>query len=98
MEDLIKPETLEVYNTRLDEGYDLETDEMFCIWAGLKKLSISQDGENENSTPPELPILQEKQSENSPSYEPHPLGVAAVSSALDEVLKYPHPDPGKINC
>ena len=72
----------------------METDELFCIWAGLKKLSISQDEEREN--PPKLPTLQEEQNKNSASHEPHPLGVQkpdAVSSALDEVLTYPHPAP-----
>ena len=36
-EKLMKPETITLYNERLEEGYDLETDELYCIWSKLKK-------------------------------------------------------------
>ena len=36
-EKLMKPETIALYNERLEEGYDLETDELYCMWSKLKK-------------------------------------------------------------
>lgn len=38
LEKRIKPETLVLYNEQLEEGYDLETDELYCIWSKMKKL------------------------------------------------------------
>lgn len=72
----------------MKEGFDLETDKLFCIWSDLKKLSISESGDvpqeksNKQSASPEIP-------------QPNPLNVQkqAVSPILDEILRYPHPAP-----
>ena len=41
IEKMMKPETMELYQKRLEEGYDLENDELYVIWSQLKKMSIA---------------------------------------------------------
>ena len=43
LEKLMKPETVELYEKRFEEGYDLETDELYSIWSKMKQLSISDN-------------------------------------------------------
>lgn len=41
LEKLMKPETLKLFSERYDEGYNLETDELYCIWSRFKQLSVA---------------------------------------------------------
>ena len=36
MESVMKQETVQLYNDRFAEGYDLKIDEMYCVWTKLK--------------------------------------------------------------
>ena len=47
IEKMMKPETMELYQKRLEEGYDLENDELYVIWSQLKKMSISDQSAKE---------------------------------------------------
>jgi hypothetical protein len=43
LESLMKPETIKLYEERLDEGYDIDGDELYSIWSKMKQLSISDN-------------------------------------------------------
>ena len=87
LEKLIKPETLVLYNKRLDEGYDLETDDLYCIWSKMKKLCIKDCTDSA------------KPSTQTSNPTPNPLSLPAqkqkVLPALDEILQYPKPPNSK---
>ena len=78
LEKMMKPETVRLYEERFDEGYDVESDELYCIWSKLKKLTIS--GQEEVGSEREQDVVA-----------PIPAAQQKVSSALDEVLTYPKP-------
>ena len=44
VEGMMKPTTVKLFEERFKEGYDVETDELYCIWSELKKLKISNSG------------------------------------------------------
>lgn len=54
IESLMKPDSVKKFEERFEEGYDVETDELYSIWSGLKKLSIS-DSEPSNSCASAIP-------------------------------------------
>ena len=56
LEILMKPETVELYSKRFEEGYDVVTDELYLIWSKMKKLSIL-DNTTSNSY---IPVAQQK--------------------------------------
>ena len=74
LEALMKPDTVQLYSKRHNEGYDVETDELYLVWSKLKKLTISEN--SQASFEKEIPIPKSQQN---------------VSTALKEVLTYPHP-------
>ena len=80
IEHMLKPETLQLYNTRNEESYDIQDDELYVIWSKLKILSIANEPEcvaNPSSEENQLALLPEKHQK--------------VSSVLGEVLTYPEP-------
>ena len=79
-EKLTRPETVLCYNQRYEEGYDLETDELYMIWSQLKSLSISKQPKHTTTQPAE-PVIPSKQQ--------------YVSSAVDEIITYPKPPVSK---
>ena len=54
-ESLMKAETVKLYEERFEEGYDIESDELYSIWSKMKKLTISDPPQTrldiENETP-----------------------------------------------
>ena len=40
LESMMKPETVNLYQKRMEEGYDVESDELYVIWAKLKNLAL----------------------------------------------------------
>jgi len=102
LESMMKPETLQVFEKRLEEEYDLETDELYCIWSGLKKLAISGSECIQQEEPKrKTELFQEKLKDPGPSVSPEmQLSLSSVQkksipSGLDEILQYPKPDPAK---
>ena len=78
IENMLKPETLQLYNTRYEESYDIQDDELYVIWSKLKNLSIANEPKcvsNPSSEENQLALLPEKHQK--------------VSSVLGEVLTYP---------
>ena len=83
IEKVMKPETLQVYNERYEESYDLDLDELYVVWSKLKQLSLTDkptsatmpNSKNKEQNP--FAILPEKQQK--------------VSSVFKEVLTYPEP-------
>ena len=73
---MMKPEMMELYQKRLEEGYDLENDELYVIWSQFKKMSIADQSAKKSDLPTqkELPKKQK-----------------IISTAFDEVLTYPVP-------
>ena len=55
LEKAMDRETQEKFTTRYEEGYDLETDELYVVWAKLKALSIEdeEDGSKQKSAEPQ---------------------------------------------
>ena len=41
VEGMMKPTTVKLFEEHFKEGYDVETDELYCTWLKLKKLKIS---------------------------------------------------------
>ena len=80
-ENLMKPETVKLFEERFEEGYDIESDELYSIWSKMKKLTISD--------PPEDPA------KDTQTAAPIPTAQQKVSSALDEILTYPNPPAEK---
>ena len=81
LENMMKPETVKLYEERFEEGYDVENDELYSIWSRMKKLTISD--------PPANP--QDKEVASSTEQERIPRAQQKVSCALDEILTYPNP-------
>lgn len=46
LENMMKPETVKLYEERFEEGYDVENDELYSIWSRMKKLTISDPPAN----------------------------------------------------
>ena len=91
MESVMKQETVQLYKDRFAEGYDLEIDEMYCVWAKLKALMLADAGcgkEKENSQ-------SEHASNAASSSSVLPVRQQKVSSVLDEILTYPEPEQKK---
>ena len=67
IEKVMKPETLQVYNERYEESYDLDLDELYVVWSKLKQLSLTDkptsatmpNSKNKEQNP--FAILPEKQ-------------------------------------
>ena len=55
LEKAMDNETQEKFTTRYEEGYDLETDALYAVWAKLKALSIEdeEDGSKQKSAEPQ---------------------------------------------
>jgi len=94
LESMMKPETLQVFEKRLEEEYDLETDELYCIWSGLKKLAISGSECIQQEEPKrKTELFQEKLKDPGPSVSPEmQLSLSSVQkksipSGLDEILQ-----------
>ena len=93
LESLMKPKTLQVFEKRLEEEYDLETDELYCIWSGLKKLTISGSESIQQEEPKrKTKLFQEKLKDPGPSVSPEmqlslssvqKKSIPIVSSSLD---------------
>jgi len=71
---------------RYQEGYDLETDELYVIWSKFKVLNISSEADSsisssKTSVPPTLPIL--------------PIQHQSVFPVLDDILTHPDPPRSK---
>ena len=77
-----------LYNERLDEGYDLETDELYCIWSKMKKLCI-KDGDDDSAKASSVI------SEQMPNPFSLPTRHQRVSPAVDDILTYPNPPDTK---
>ena len=86
LESLMKPETVKLYEERLEEGYDVGNDELYSIWSKMKVLTIS-------NPPPNLPDKEKVALEKEQGIIPR--AQKKVSSALDEVLTYPNPPADK---
>ena len=94
MESVMKQETVQLYKDRFAEGYDLEIDEMYCVWAKLKALTLADAGcgkEKESSQSEKS----EHASNAASSSSVLPIRQQKVSSVLDEVLTYPEPEQEK---
>ena len=76
IEKMMKPEMMELYQKRLEEGYDLENDELYVIWSQLKKMSISDQSAKKSDLPTQKELPKKQQ---------------IISTAFDEVLTYPVP-------
>ena len=76
----MKPSTIALFNTRYEEGYDIE-DEFYSIWSKLKTLSIGNKSPLNSST--ELSPASSKES-------------AEATPLLDEILTYPDPMKAKV--
>ena len=74
----MNPSTLQKFNERYAEGYDVQGDELYAVWEQLKKLTLSS-GENGTSA-------KEKQT-STPVHEAQ----AQTSAAFSEILVYPEP-------
>jgi len=70
---MMKPDTVKLYQRRLDEGYDLESDELYLIWSKLRTLSL--DSPAASDVPPKDKVVPEA----SPK----------VSPALSDIITYP---------
>ena len=82
----MKPSTIAHFNTRYEEGYDIE-DEFYSIWSKLKTLSISTTG----SKSPLNSSMELSPASSKESAEATPL--------LDEILTYPDPMMGwRLDC
>ena len=77
IENVMNPSTLQKFNERYAEGYDVQGDELYAVWEQLKKLTLSS-GENGTSA-------KEKQT-STPVYEQ-----AQAHTAFSEILVYPEP-------
>ena len=77
----MKPETLQLYNTRYEESYDLDCDELYVVWSKLKQLSLTDKPTSapkpKNNEQNPFALLPEKQQK--------------VSSVFEEVLTYSEP-------
>ena len=62
IEKVLKPETLQLYNTRYEESYDVDGDELYAVWSKLKQLSLSDKPEEKEEENPLalLPVKQKK--------------------------------------
>ena len=85
LENMMKPETVKLYEERFVEGYDVENDELYSIWSRMKKLTISDPPANR----------QDKEVASGTEQERIPRAQEKVSCALDEVLTYPNPPADK---
>ena len=83
LEEMMKPSTIAHFNTRYEEGYDIE-DEFYSIWSKLKTLSISTTGSKSplNSNTELSPASSKESAEATP--------------LLDEILTYPDPMKAKV--
>ena len=79
IEKMMKPETPQLYNTRYEESYGLDCDELYVVWSKLKQLSLTDKPTSapkpKNNEQNPLALLPEKQQK--------------VSSVFEEVLTYP---------
>ena len=80
LEEMMKSSTIALFNTRYEEGYDIE-DEFYSIWSKLKTLSIGNKSPLNSST--ELSPASSKES-------------AEATPLLDEILTYPDPMKAKV--
>lgn len=46
LENIMKSETVKLYEERFEKGYDVENDELYSIWSRMKKLTISDPPAN----------------------------------------------------
>lgn len=74
LEMMMKPDTVKLYQRRLDEGYDLESDELYLIWSKLKTLSL-EDSPATSDVPPNDKVV--------------PEASQKVSPALSDIFTYP---------
>ena len=70
----MKPDTVKLYQRSLDEGYDLESDELYLIWSKLKTLSL-EDSPATSDVPPKDKVV--------------PEASRKVSPALSDIITYP---------
>ena len=84
-EQLLRSETRRKFQSRYEEGYDVEDDEFYIVWKKMKELSLSKstkvtekaaDSQHKDSS---LDSMKQQQG--------HPSG----KSVLDEILVYPKP-------
>ena len=85
LENMIKPETVKLYEERFEEGYDVENDELYSIWSRMKKLTISDPPANR----------QDKEVASGTEQERIPRAQQKVSCTIDEVFTYPNPPADK---
>ena len=85
IEKMMKPETLQLFNTRYEESYDIDCDcdEVYLPWSKLKQLSLTDK-------PSSQPKPNSKNKEKNP-FVLLPEKQQKVSSVLEEVLTYPEP-------
>lgn len=100
-ESLIGEEKVKKFEERLNENYDVETDELYCIWLKMKSLSISDDRTQTTSIPEDpvslsavVPAVPSDRSALQTTSDP--VSSTAVvpseykkSSVLDDILVYP---------
>ncbi|PIK54125.1 hypothetical protein BSL78_08966 [Apostichopus japonicus] len=81
LEGTFTPEKIWVFERRLREGFDIETDELFNTW---KKLKLQEANKDSETVPPAaVPAIP-----SSPTRRPV-LTSAYVSPSLDKYLRYP---------
>ena len=81
LQKLMRPETLQHFEERYSEGYDLDTDEYYVVWSKLKALSISEDKSSDTNKAAEV-----ESSESS-----IPQKQQYISPTLPDILTYPQP-------
>ena len=58
LEKMMKPDTINLFEKRLEESYDVETDELFSIWSKLKQMSITKPASDTSAAAPIIPERQ----------------------------------------
>ena len=66
IEKVLKPETLQLYNTRYEESYNANGNELYAVWSKLKQLSLSDQPEEKEDP---LALLPAKQKKVAPVFE-----------------------------
>lgn len=97
LESMIGEEKLKKFKERFSEGYDVESDELYCVWSKMKKLCISDDQPSVVQTTkdplpdatPGNPLPDVLLTTSNPENPASVLSPPKKSSVLDDILVYP---------
>ena len=99
----MKPQTVTLFNSRFEEGYDVE-DELYQIWSSLKSMNISSPEHSISASSPtssndRAPLCESSKNQLSVSVIScqNQLSevVENISPALEDILVYSDPKPAK---